>query len=71
MGQAILLVAMVFVFFRRDSQLLAPRSGLLVRLAVYGAFNAIYLTALTAILPSTGVYSPFQLIHVSPCPTMW
>jgi hypothetical protein len=67
-GLAIVLVAMLFVFFLRDVQLLAaaPRGGLLARLAVYGAFNAIYLMLLTAILPSTGVYSPFQLIHVSP-----
>jgi hypothetical protein len=68
MGSVIVLVAMLFVFFLRDCQLLAaaPRGGLPARLAVYGAFNALYLTLLTAILPSTGVYSPLQLIHVSP-----
>src|ERR1041385_7677734 len=68
MGLAIVLVAMLFVFFLRDVQLLAaaPRAGLLRRLAVYGAFNMIYLALLTATLSSTGVYSPFQLIQASP-----
>jgi hypothetical protein len=67
MGLAIVLVAMLFVFFLRDVQLLAaaPRGGLPARLAVYGAFNVIYVMLLTAILPSTGVYSPFQLIYGS------
>jgi hypothetical protein len=68
MGSAIVLVAMLFVFFLRDVQLLAasPRGGLLARLAVYGAFNVIYLSSLTAVLSSTGVYSPFQVVHGSP-----
>jgi hypothetical protein len=67
MGLAIVLVAMLFVFFLRDVQLLAaaPRGGLLPRLAVYGAFNVIYVTSLIAIVSSTGVYNPLRLIHGS------
>jgi hypothetical protein len=65
MGSAIVLVAMLFVFFLRDVQLLAaaPRGSLLARLTVFGAFNVIYLTLLTANLSFTGAYSVFQLIH--------
>ena len=68
MGSAIVLVAMLFVFFLRDVQLLAaaPRGGLLARLTVYGAFNVIYLTLFTANLSFTGAYSVFKLIHASP-----
>jgi hypothetical protein len=68
MGSAIVLVAMLFVFFLRDVQLLAaaPRGGLLARLTVYGAFNVTYLTLFTANLSSTGAYSVIQLIHASP-----
>jgi hypothetical protein len=68
MGSAIVLVAMLFVFFLRDVQLLAaaPRGSLLARLTVYGAVNLIYLTLFTANLSFTGAYSVFQLIHASP-----
>jgi hypothetical protein len=68
MGLPIVLVAMLFVFFIRDIQLLVagPRSGLPAKLAAYGACNAIYLTSLTAILSSTGVHHPFQFVQASP-----
>jgi hypothetical protein len=68
MGSAIVLAAMLFVFFVRDVQLLAapPRGGSWARLSLYGGVNVIYLTTTTAILVSTGSYSPLQLIHTSP-----
>ena len=68
MGSAIVLVAMLFVFFLRDIQLLAaaPRGGRLAKLTVYGAFNVIYLTLFTTNLSFTGANTAFQLIHASP-----
>ena len=54
MGSAIVFVAMLFVFFLRDVQLLAaaPRGGLRARLSLYGAVNVIYLT-----------FSPQSCVH--------
>jgi hypothetical protein len=68
MGTAIVLVAILFVFFVRDVQLLAaaPRGEFLVWASLYGASNLVYLTSVTAILASTGAYNPLQMIHTSP-----
>ena len=68
MGSAIILVAMLCVFFMRDVQLLATahRGRFVKRLAVYGACHLIYLTSLVAILVSSDVYSPLRLFHTSP-----
>jgi len=68
MGTVIVLVAILFVFFVRDVQLLAaaPRGSFLMWSSLYGALNAIYLMSATAILASAGAYSPLHMIHTSP-----
>jgi hypothetical protein len=68
MGTVIVLVAILFVFFVRDVQLLAaePRGGFLMWSSLYGALNVIYLMSAIAILASAGAHSPLQVIHTSP-----
>jgi hypothetical protein len=67
MGSAIVFVAMLCVFFIQDVQLLAaaPRSRMAARLGVYGAINAVCLTALAFIVASGRAPGPLWLLHTS------
>jgi hypothetical protein len=68
MGSAIVLVAMLCVFFVRDVQLLvtAQRTHRMKGLFVYDAFQVAYLALLAAMLPSGAAHRPFRLFQTLP-----
>jgi hypothetical protein len=67
MGSMIVLFALLRVFFMRDVQLLstAPARRRLAVSIAYGALNALYPMALSALLISGLANRPLQLFHSS------
>ena len=68
MGSAIVLGAMLCVFFTRDLQLLAiaPQDHFRLRLVIYSACTVAYLISFTLFLTSAGAYHPLRLFRTSP-----
>ena len=65
MGSAIVLGAMLCVFFTRDLQLLAiaPPDHFRVRLVIYSTCTLAYLISFTVFLTSAGAYQPLRLFR--------
>jgi hypothetical protein len=68
MGSAIILAAMLCVFFARDLQLLAAAAPdhFRLRMAIYRFCTLAYLISFTAFLTWAGAYKPLLLFRTSP-----